>query len=159
MTRSTVPDITVAFALLVVAVCPIASQTQTPNPPSPAYQTGQVWTLNHNITVTILAVEDVRKVGRVVHIRIENIPWQSCGDVHLTRSIEHLAITEKMLLKSGLVLSKESADLSETSLHAYRGWQAGKKHEIAKTPLREILFPYPFAVVGPMICNFIPART
>ncbi len=159
MTRSTVPTITVACALLVVAVSPIASPAQTTNPIPPAYQPGQVWTLNHDVTVTILAVEDVRTVGRVVHIRIENIPWQSCGDVHLTRSIAQLAITEKMLLKSGLVLSKKAGDPPESSLEAYRDWQARKKREIAKTPLREILFPYPVAVGGPMIYNFLPAQT
>jgi len=157
LTRSGAPTIIVG-ALLLAAVCPIASQTQPPGPTPPGYQSGQVWTLNHDVTVTVLAVEDVRKIGRVVHIRIDNIPWQSCGDVHLTRSIEHVAITEKMLLKSGLTLSKEAVGLPESSIDAYRGWQARKKREIAKTPLHEILFPYPFAVGG-MICNFIPAQT
>ena len=85
---------------------------------TPSYKTGQVWIMDQGITVTILAIEDVHKVGRVVHVRVDKIPLQSCGEVHLTRAIEHLAVTEKMMLKSGLILSKDNVDLPESSVEA-----------------------------------------
>jgi hypothetical protein len=123
----------------------------------PGYKSGQVWVMDQGIAVTILAVEDVHKVGKVVHVRVDKIPFQSCGDVHLTRAIEHLAVTEKMMLKSGLLLSKENADLPESSIEAYRKWQAQKKPEIAKTPLQEAILTLG-DVRGPMICNLVPSQ-
>src|SRR5215469_9910666 len=125
---------------------------------TPSYKSGQVWIMDQGITVTILAIEDVHKVGRVVHVRVDKIPLQSCGEVHLTRAIEHLAVSEKMMLKSGLVLSKDNVDLPESSVEAYRKWQAQKKREIAKTPLQKAILTMGDAM-GPMICNLVPAQT
>ena len=122
------------------------------------FKSGQVWMMGQAITVTILAIEDVHKLGRVVHVRVDKIPLQSCGEVHLTRAIEHLAVTEKMMLKGGLVLSKENVDLPESSVEAYLKWQAQKKPEIAKTPLQKAILTVGDAM-GPMICNLVPART
>jgi hypothetical protein len=34
------------------------------------------------ITVTVLEIEEVHRVGKVVHLRIDKIPHQSCGDIH-----------------------------------------------------------------------------
>ena len=116
------------------------------------YKLGQVWTTSQGITVTILAIEDFKKVGTVVHVRVDNIPWQSCGDVHLTRTIEHIAVTEKMMMKSDLVLSKESVDLPQSSIEAYREWQGKKKHEIAKAPLPAVIQAQGY-VSGPGICD------
>ena len=123
-----------------------------------AYKPGQVWAMDQGITVTILAIEDVHKVGKVVHVRVDKIPWQSCGDVHLTKAIEHLAVTEKMMLKSGLAMSKETVDLPESSVDAYRKWQGQKKHEIAKVPLQRAILEGGY-VPAPMICNFLPSQT
>ena len=157
LTRSLILAVTVL--LLFVSVRPVASQIQAGISTPPAYQPGQVWTFDHDISVTILAVEDVRKFSRVVHVRIDNVPVQSCGDVHLTDLIEHVAVTEKMLLKSGLVFSKDDAALPQSSIDAYAEWKARKKHEIAQTSLRQILpARYPFWSSGPLICNFIPIQ-
>jgi len=125
---------------------------------TPGYKSGQVWMMDQGITVTILAIEDVHKVGKVVHVRVDKIPFQSCGDVHLTRAIEHLAVTEKMMLKSGLVLSKDNVDLPESSIEAYRKWQTQKTRQIAKTPLQEAILTGG-DVIGPMICNLVPSQT
>jgi hypothetical protein len=122
------------------------------------YKPGQVWTMNRGITVTILAIEDVHKVGKVVHVRVDKIPLQSCGDINLTRAIEHLAVTEKMMLKSDLVLSKDNIELPESSIEAYRKWEEQKKHEIAKVPLQKAIFGEGY-IQGPMICNFVPSQT
>jgi hypothetical protein len=84
------------------------------------YKLGQIWTMDRGITLTILAIEDVGKVGKVVHVRVDKIPWQSCGDIHLTRTIEHVAVTEKMMQMSGLVLSKENVGLPQSSIEAFR---------------------------------------
>lgn len=134
------------------------SQTDSSNPNVVAYRPGQVWAMDQGITVTIVAIEDVHRVGRVVHVRVDKIPWQSCGDVHLTRTIEHLAVTEKMMLKSGLVISKDTVDLPESSIDAYRKWQGQKKHEIAKVPLQKAILEEGY-VPGPMICNLRPSQT
>jgi hypothetical protein len=108
--------------------------------------------MNEGITATILAIEDVRKVGKVIHVRVDKIPWQSCGTIHLTRTIEHIALTEKMMLKSDLILSKENVVLPQSSIDAYRRWQAEKKHQIAKVPLPVVIQTQDF-VSGPGICD------
>ena len=94
------------------------SRTENSNLNSVEYMAGQLWTTGQGITVTVLAIEDVHRVGKVVHVRIDKIPYQSCGDIHLTRAIEHIALTEKMMQKSELVLSKDNIDLPESSIDA-----------------------------------------
>src|SRR2546425_2673694 len=120
------------------------------------YTPGQVWIADQDITVTILAIEDLHKVGKVVHVRIDKIPFQSCGDIHLTRAIDHLALTEKMMRKSGLVLSKDNVVLPESSIDAYRKWEEQKKHEVVKVPIQKAILTEG-NVLGPMICNFAPS--
>src|SRR5215469_12387478 len=129
----------------------VTAQTQADNANSKTadYKAGQVWTMGRDITVTILAIEDVHKVGKVVHVRIDKISLQSCGNVHLTRTIDQLAVTEKMMLKSGLVLSKDNVDLPESSVEAYRKWEEQKKHQVAKVPLQEAIMSQG-DVLGPM---------
>jgi hypothetical protein len=122
------------------------------------YKTGQVWTMSQGISVMILAIEDVHRVGKVVHVRVDKIPFQSCGDIHLTRAIEHLAVTEKMMLKSRLVLSKDNVELPESSIEAYRKWEEKKKHEITKVPLQKAILGEG-SIPGPMICNLVPSQT
>jgi len=123
--------------VLVLASLPKAmaqSQQDNSNPKTVEYQPGQLWVTDQGITVTILAIQDVHKGGRVVHVRVDKIPFQSCGDVHLTRTIEHLALTDKVLRKSGLALSKDKVALPESSIDAYRRWEEQKKQEIIKVP-------------------------
>jgi len=122
------------------------------------YRPGQVWITDQGITVTILAIEDARRVGKVVHVRIDKIPFQSCGDIHLTRAIEHLALTEKMVRKSRLVLSKDDVVLPESSIDAYRKWEEQKKHEVVKVPIQKAILTEGDEL-GPMICNFVPSET
>jgi hypothetical protein len=147
-------------ALLLAGSSGVTAQSQPDgtNPTTKDYKLGQVWTMNGGITATILAIEDFRKVGRVIHIRVDKIPWQSCGGIHLTRTIEHIAVTEKMLLKSNLVLSKENVDVPQSSIDAYRKWQGEKKHEIAKAPLSAVIQAQGY-VPGPGICNVLPNQT
>src|SRR5689334_11627106 len=108
----------VGALLLAASVPKITGQTTTQNSnlKSLDYKPGQVWTMNQGITVTVLAVEDVHRVGKVVHVRIDKIPWPSCGGFRLTRAIDHLAVTEKMMLKSALTFSKDKVDLPDSSL-------------------------------------------
>ena len=134
------------------------SRTHNSNLNSVEYRAGQVWTTGRGITVTVLASEDVHRVGRVIHVRIDKIPFQSCGDVHLTRAIEHIAITEKMMRKSALVLSKDNIDLPESSIDAYRKWEEQKKHQIFKMPIQKAILTEG-DLMGPMICNFGPSQT
>jgi hypothetical protein len=145
----------VAVVLLAASVPGVSSQTKTDGSKSVEFKTAQVWTTNQNITVAILGVEDVHGVGSVIHVRVDKIPWQRCGGVRLTRAIEHLALTEKMMLKSALVLTRDNADLPESSVEAYRKWQRQKNHEIYKVPLQKAIL----GSVPPMICNFVPGQT
>ncbi len=148
----------VAVFLLATSLLSVSAQTKPhgSSPKSVEYKPGQVWTMNQNIVVTILAVEDVRRVGKIIHVRVDKIPWQSCGNIHLTRAIEHLAVTEKMMLKSVLVLVNDNAKLPESSIEAYRKWQTQKKHEITKVPLQKAILEE--GTVQPMICNFVPSQ-
>ena len=122
------------------------------------YQPGQVWATVQGVTITILALEDVRKVGRIVHVRVDKIPVQSCGDVHLTRAIDHLAITENVLRKSELAFSKDNVDLPASSIDAYRKWEEKKKREIIKVPIQKAILTEG-NLPGPMICNLVPRQT
>ena len=152
-------QVTLACILLLAAFSNAAAQDNSASAARPPeYKIGQVWTNRQALTVTILAIEDVRKVGRIVHVRIDKIPVQMCGNIYLTRTIEHLALTEKMMRASALDLLKDNVDLPESSIEAFRAWQLNKKHEIAKVPIQKaILSSGP--QIGPMICNFIPSQT
>jgi hypothetical protein len=130
------------------------SRTENSNLNSVEYMAGQLWTTGQGITVTVLAIEDVHRVGKVVLVRIDKIPYQSCGDIHLTRAIEHIALTEKMMQKSELVLSKDNIDLPESSIDAYRKWEEQKKHQILKVPIQKAILTDGDAM-GPMICNYL----
>jgi hypothetical protein len=155
-TRIVLPLVVV---LLVASLPRLMAQSQSDGSnPKTGFKPGQVWTMSPSIMVTILAIEEVHRVGTVVHVRVDKIPLQSCGDIHLTRAIEHLAVTEKMMLKSGLVLSKDNIELPESSIEAYRNWEVQKKHEIAKAPLQKAIFGEGY-IQGPMICNFVPSQT
>lgn len=122
-----------------------------------SYKPGQVWAMSQGITVTVLAVENVHRVGKVVHVRIDKIPWQRCGNVRLTRAIDHLAVTEKVMRKSDLALVTDSVDLPQSSIDAYREGETKKKHEIVKIPLQKALGRDD--LTPPMICNFTPSQT
>jgi hypothetical protein len=148
------------WVLLLASIPGAIAQGQSDNSNLKAveYRSGQVWITDQGITVTILAIEDVQRVGKVVHVRIDKIPFQSCGDIHLTRAIEHLALTEKMMRKSGLVLSKDNVGLPESSIDAYRKWEKHKKHEVIKVPIQKAILTEG-NIAGPMICNFVPSET
>ena len=149
-----------SVCILLLAVCPNpAAQNNSASAATPLeYKVGQVWTTSQALTVTILALEDVRKVGRIVHVRIDKIPVQTCGNIHWTRTVEHLAMTEKMMRASRLDLLKDTVDLPESSIEAFRTWQLNQKHEIAKVPIQKAILPSG-SQITPMICNFIPSQT
>jgi hypothetical protein len=152
-------QIAILGCVLLASVPALTAQSQQEDsiPKTNEYKIGQVWTADRGITVTILAVEDIRKVGKVVHVRIDRIPVQTCGDIHLIRTIEHLALTEKVMRKSGLDLLKDNVDLPESYLDAYRKWEEQKKHDIVKVPIQKAILASG-SVMGPMICNFVPSQ-
>jgi hypothetical protein len=78
----------------------------------------------------------------------------------LTRAIEHMAITEKMIRKSDLVLSKEKVDLPESSIAAYRLWEGQKKREVIKElPLPIAIRSHGYWPAQGGICNLVPSQT
>src|SRR5262249_12503742 len=142
----------VAFLLAVSSLCFGQSTNSTKQPA--LYKAGQVWKLDDQLgfndsTVTILKVESRPKVGIVIHVRIDKVPAGDCSSVHLTKSIEHLALTERTLRESARELLKENAELPDAYFEAYRLWEKEKKPEIVKPPLREVIASNPSL----MICN------
>ena len=120
------------------------------------YQPGQVWEYKtapgaEQSTVLILKVDPAGKAGSLIHVRIENLPLPSCGRLHLTTVIEHLAVTEKMLRKSTTDLLSENVALPDSYLDAYREWTTKHRPSIVKRPLAEVVVP---PSVGPVICNW-----
>ena len=66
----------VVLGILLLASVPTAmaqSRTDNSNLNSAEYRAGQLWTTGQGITVTVLAIEDVHRVGKVVHVRIDKI--------------------------------------------------------------------------------------
>jgi hypothetical protein len=120
------------------------------------YKTGQVWKTGFGPTVTILKVEDLSKIGKVIHVRIDNVPDGTCGPVQLTKSIEHLALTEKMVRRSAIDLVEKNADLPDSYFDAYRKWEQQKKRDVLKVTIQEAILSTE-GLPAPMICNFLPA--
>jgi hypothetical protein len=130
-----------------------AAQPTNSPPQTVEYKSGQVWRTELGATITILAVD-----GKIVHVRVDNIPVGSCGGVHLTTTIPHIALTEKMMQKSTYGLVKDSVDLPDSYLDEYRNWKSKKKHEMLKVPLRMKIQMVSQSGSG-MICNFLPSQT
>jgi hypothetical protein len=152
------------WALLLLIIPAACAQQKTAQPANAAQQTvqfrpGQVWRTELGATITILAVEEVRKVGKVVHLRVDNIPAGSCGEVHFTTAIPHIALAEKMMQKSTYGLVKDNADLPDSYLDEYREWESKKKHEVLKVPLQMKIRTASLSASAVMICNFLPSET
>ena len=152
-------SLVVLTAVLVAANVGLRAQSQ-PNgvvQNTTVYRLGQVWTMEQGITVTVLGIQDLPKIGRVVHVRVGDIPWQSCGDIHLTRAIEHVAVAEKMMLLSGLTLSEENVALPESSIEVLRQWQGlkPKKRPMWEATLPELIRAQGY-VPGAISCDTFP---
>ena len=100
---------------------------------------------------------DLPKIGEVIRVRIDNVPDGTCGPVQLTKSIEHLALTVKMVRKSAIDLVEENADLPDSYFDAYRKWGQQKKHDVLKVTIQEAILSTE-GLTAPMICNFLPSQ-
>lgn len=139
------------LAVLAVAAAQVNAQGPV------EYKAGQVWQLaGGEVVVTVLKVDDLHRVGRVVHVRIDKVPVPACQGLHLTSAIDHVALTEKMMRKSSLRLLNEKAELPDAYFDAYREWQKQKKPYVRKdqTVWDVIRTTPPMAP----ICNFLPAE-
>jgi hypothetical protein len=147
-----------------LSIVPTAWTQREASPPGDSnsktieYKPGQVWETGFGPTVTILKVEELPKVGSVVHVRIDNVPVQNCGGFHLTRTIEHMALAEKVMRKGATTLVKDGVDLPDSYFEAYRKWEKQKKREVTKVPIQEAVFRSS-EPLGPIICNFLPSQT
>jgi hypothetical protein len=86
--------------LLVLCMSEAGAQQDPPPLTVPDYKAGQVWTYKtapgaEDSRIVILRLEPAGKKGRIIHVRVENLPLPSCGGFHLTTAIEHLAISEE----------------------------------------------------------------
>ena len=122
------------------------------------YKAGQVWQyVGGEATITVLKVDDPPKFGRVIHVRVDNVPVPACAGLHLTRTIEHVALTEKMMRMSSGSLVRENADLPDSYFEGYRLWQKQKKPEVLKSQTMTDVIRRTADL--PLICNFLPAET
>ena len=133
----------------------VHSCAQVGSAAAPEYKAGQVWKYKTapgigDSTVVILKVDTDEK-SNLIHIRIDGIPLPSCGGLHPTISIEHLAITEKALRKSTTQLLKESVALPDSDFTAYNEWKSNRHRQVVKRPLSEVALPVP---PGTLICNW-----
>jgi hypothetical protein len=145
--------VTVAFAAALTA-----AQGPAVRPVHVEYKAGQSWryATGDGPTITVLKVEDLPKIGRVIHVRVDNIPVPGCAGIHLTNSIDHIALTEKMMRKSVNDLLRENADLPDSYFEGYREWQKQKKPRIVKD--MTITDVVRRNADLPLICNFLPAK-
>lgn len=156
MRRSTIQKFTLTLAVVSWALLAGAQKSTGTN--VIVYKAGQVWHyVGGDETITVLKVEDLPKIGRVIHVRVDNVPVPACPGFHLTRNIEHIALSEKMMRKSTADLERENEELPDSYFDEYRQWQKLKKPEVLKSQTVT-------DVIGrtadfPLICNFLPART
>lgn len=123
MNASTRRNLAAFVAPIFFALVPVAQDHAGPA----EYKAGQVWQLSGgDETVTLLKVEDLHKIGRVVHVRVDKVS-EGCQGIHLTTSIDHIVLTEKMMRKSPATLLQEKTDLPDSCFDAYRVWQKQKK--------------------------------
>jgi hypothetical protein len=122
------------------------------------YKSGQVWQLSGgDETVTVLKVDDLPKIGRIVHVRVDKVPAPGCRGIHLTTSIDHIALTEKMMRKSPVTLLEAKTDLPDSYFDAYREWRKLKKPYVRKD--RTVWDVIRTTLQMGAICNFLPAET
>jgi hypothetical protein len=116
------------------------------------YKAGQVWTTQYGPTVvTILKVENLPKVGKVVHVRIDKVLMFRCEGLEPSSVIQHLAFQEKML-RGGLVsLVKKNSDLPDSYFTEYQKWEQQQDHVPLNVPIQQIIRDA--ALPGPIICN------
>ena len=137
----------------------IAAQVAAPQPVPVEYKAGQSWRYasGNGPIITVLKVEDLPKIGRVIHVRVDDIPVPACAGIKLTNSIEHIAVTEKMMRKSVHDLLLEDTDLPDSFFEGFREWQKQKKPQIVKDKtISEVVRT---KVDVPLICNFLPGKT
>jgi hypothetical protein len=145
--------VAVAFAYAIAAEQGPATQTAPLE-----YKTGQSWRqTGDGPTITILKVDDLPKIGRVVHVRVDNISVPACAGIHLTKTIDHIALTEKMMRKSVTNLLRENTDLPDSYFEGYRKWQKQTKPQIVKDMTISDIVRRNFDL--PLICNFLPSKT
>ena len=148
----------VALAALTLVPASASAQGSAGQDAQVEYKAGQVWQyVGGEATITVLKVDDLPKFGRVIHVRADNVPVSACAGLHLTRAIEHVALTEKMMRKSSGSLVRENADLPDSYFESYRLWQKQKKPEVLKNQTMTDVIRRTADL--PLICNFLPAET
>jgi hypothetical protein len=147
----------VLTSFLLVLCMSQAGAQQSPAPLTvPDYKAGQVWTYKtapgaEDSRIVILRLEPAGKKGRIIHVRVENLPLPSCGGFHLTTAIEHLAISEEALRHSTIQLENVRAELPDSYFDAYSRWAKDRHKEVTNKPIAELTLP---PTAGLMICNY-----
>jgi len=147
-----------ALAFLVLAPSLGLAQSSAASAPI-EYKAGQVWRVaDGDELITILKVEDLPKLGHVIHLRVSNIPVPLCPGMHLTRNIDHIAMNEKMMRKSAGKLVLENTEVADSYFDGYRLWLAEKKPKVEKNEtVMDVIRKTSTGL--PVICNFVPAET
>jgi len=132
----------VCLFLLLCFLCPrMRGETKQagafPGPGAHRYKAGQIWrskAANGYKGVTVLILEAELK-GDLVHIRLNDVPVP-CGKIHVTTSIEHLAVSEKSLRQITTTLAFDNVTIPDSYFKDLRSWKEnhGKTydHPLAK---------------------------
>src|SRR5689334_6567713 len=97
-----------AICFLTFGFLRLSGQEQAKPSLQPQFEPGQIWKYKtapgeEGATLLILRVEAKEKKGNVIHIRVDNIPVP-CGNLHVTTTFEHVAVTDKALRQSATEL-------------------------------------------------------
>jgi hypothetical protein len=140
---------------MIAAAVSTASAQAPGGKDNPDYKAGQVWLSVGGETITVLKVDDARRFGHVIHIRVDNVPVPACQGIHLTRTIDHIALTETMMRKSSAAPIEETTELPDDEyFDAYRAWQKQKSPIILKD--QTVADAIRRTLEMPLICNFVP---
>lgn len=94
------------------------------------YVAGQVWTystrpIDLKSTLTVLKVDEFPKVGKIIHIRIDDVNLKNSGAPGgVSHQVGHIPIAENALSKSTIKLLKSDAPIKDTDLEGYKIWRS-----------------------------------
>jgi hypothetical protein len=94
----------------------------------PKYSPGQVWSYKtrpgeSSSTVTILRVENLPKVGVIVHVRIDGVRFKNCTGGPAPTSVEHAPFTKASIDESVIRELRATSRLPEFEA-GYKDWLA-----------------------------------
>jgi hypothetical protein len=128
------------MSLLASGWSQLKSKEQANSSLQPTFQPGQIWKYKtapgeEGATLLILRIEIKEKKGNVVHVRVDNVPVP-CGNLNITTTYEHVAVSERALRQSTIELITNVGELPQSYL---KGWHESYPGTV-DSPLSKISF-------------------